>query len=310
MKEITRPHRYSAFGLEISSPFVLPALLPSDCSRRADVDIRISPIASRPSKLADVGRLVVNTSTGPIIYWRDVANFHIERGSIIHVDPLENATESAIAVPLSGIVLGALLHERGTFSLHASAVSLNEKAIAFVGEKGAGKSTITASLVAKGCHLVTDDILAFDSTVDSANETIVIPSFPQLKLSDFSSEALGFNFYDLCEISPHSEKRALRDSSLFQNNPVPLSTLYILSYSPTLTCTKVAMKNALLSILRHSYATRILGPSGNTKSNFQAMHRMVQNVQVLHLQRPRNIAHLTEVAEFVLKNELAREAGT
>lgn len=304
MHEITQSYRYSAFGLEIASPFALPALLPSAVTAEPDVTIRISRISPKPDGHSEIGRLVINTPAGPIFYWRDVANFHIENGSIIHVHPLKDATESGIAEPLTGVVLGALLHERGIFCLHASAIVTNGRAVAFVGDKGAGKTTLTASLLAVGCDLVTDDILAFLSTNDSHGYPVVIPSFPQLKLSKNSSVALGFNFDDLSEISRRSEKRAVRDPSVFFTRPAPLSTLYVLSEGPILECNKVGLKDALLNVIQHSYATRILGPSANTKNHFLAMQHLIQNVRTVHLRRPKNIDRLSEIANFVLDDEL------
>jgi hypothetical protein len=51
---------------------------------------------------------------------------------------------------------------RGFEVLHASAVELDGKAIAFVGPGGSGKSTLALRLSAAGAGLLTDDVLAID----------------------------------------------------------------------------------------------------------------------------------------------------
>jgi hypothetical protein len=46
--------------------------------------------------------------------------------------------------------------------LHASAVALDGRAVAFVGPTGAGKTSLALALVARGADFVTDDVLALD----------------------------------------------------------------------------------------------------------------------------------------------------
>jgi hypothetical protein len=51
----------------------------------------------------------------------------------------------------------------GEMSLHASAVALHDRAIVFIGNGGAGKSTIAATLCdAHGAQLLSDDVLAVE----------------------------------------------------------------------------------------------------------------------------------------------------
>ncbi|MDA1081237.1 MAG: hypothetical protein O2973_06105 [Gemmatimonadetes bacterium] len=57
-------------------------------------------------------------------------------------------------------VLAFLLRCRRTLVLHASAVEMDGRAVAFVGPVGAGKSTIAAACVAAGAALLSDDVLA------------------------------------------------------------------------------------------------------------------------------------------------------
>jgi hypothetical protein len=53
---------------------------------------------------------------------------------------------------------------RGKDVLHASAVALHDRAVAFMGRSGAGKTTLAGRIVANGARLVTDDVLAVDRT--------------------------------------------------------------------------------------------------------------------------------------------------
>lgn len=59
---------------------------------------------------------------------------------------------------------------RGKDVLHASAVAINRRAVAFMGRAGAGKTTLAGRIVANGASLVTDDVLAVDL---AGNEVLV-----------------------------------------------------------------------------------------------------------------------------------------
>src|SRR3954451_25123209 len=51
---------------------------------------------------------------------------------------------------------------RGYEALHASAVGWAGRAVGFVGETGAGKTSLAVQLLARGMHFFTDDVLAVD----------------------------------------------------------------------------------------------------------------------------------------------------
>ena len=59
----------------------------------------------------------------------------------------------AQALPLASILQGMEV-------LHASAVCLDGRAVAFLGRSGAGKTTLATRLLARGARLLTDDVLA------------------------------------------------------------------------------------------------------------------------------------------------------
>jgi hypothetical protein len=52
---------------------------------------------------------------------------------------------------------------RGLEPLHAGAVEIDGRAVAFIGATGAGKTSLTLQLVARGARFVTDDVLTVES---------------------------------------------------------------------------------------------------------------------------------------------------
>jgi hypothetical protein len=89
---------------------------------------------------------------------------------------------------LLGPVIVLALALRNIWSLHASAVMVNENVIVFLGESGMGKSTLAAYLSKQSIwRLVADDILP----VKDENGLQVLPHFPQLKLPSTQQPGIG-----------------------------------------------------------------------------------------------------------------------
>ena len=82
---------------------------------------------------------------------------------------------------LLGPVISVLLHQRGFLVLHGSAVKINNESIAFVGNRGMGKSTIAINLYKKGYPLVTDDIIAIN--FDNEGNPYIYPGYSHVRLS-------------------------------------------------------------------------------------------------------------------------------
>jgi hypothetical protein len=78
------------------------------------------------------------------------------------VRPVHAADLDVISVLVTGTALAFVLSARGLPVLHASAVQVDQGAVAFVGGSGMGKSTVATLLCARGARLITDDMLSLD----------------------------------------------------------------------------------------------------------------------------------------------------
>ena len=123
---------------------------------------------------------------GDLLSFRDVGRFLVRRGgSEIAVDLDPCFDPRLLALPLLGPVVAILLHRRGYLVLHGSAIELNGEAAVFLGDKGAGKSTTAASLVARGASLIADDVVAVGLQGDVP---VAVAGFQAMKL-DASMQA-------------------------------------------------------------------------------------------------------------------------
>jgi hypothetical protein len=207
------------------------------------------------------------------------------------------ADERVLRLFVLGPSLGVLLHQRGLLVLHASVAALNGSAVAFLGWKGAGKSTIAAALYARGHSLISDDLLAID--IGGAAEPAALPGFPQLKLWPDTIVSLGGDAADLPTLHPQFDKRAQRAAARFQAAPLPLRRIYVLESGIRLEIEPIAGQAALAQLLCHSYAARFLGPAGAGAEHLRRCAHVAARVPLYRLRRPDSLDHLDDLIDMI-----------
>jgi hypothetical protein len=169
-----------AFGLVLAGDLPLESVAPARPGRRVDTWLERASRAAvdrrwrsaRPHTLLE--RRLVDGSVGLSVERDEEMGFRVwaPRHGCYLVTP---DGRRVIAAPPSGpawrwerlvlaqvLPLAAVL--RGTHVLHASAVALAGRAVAFMGRSGVGKTTLAGRIVAQGARLVTDDVLAIDDS--------------------------------------------------------------------------------------------------------------------------------------------------
>ncbi|MEH6756661.1 MAG: hypothetical protein V7676_04030 [Parasphingorhabdus sp.] len=172
---------YQLYGLIIQSDFLL-AEAEEIHHEDSDVDVRIIRSPLKEIRHTDGGfRDFRITSEGDLFQFTGVGRFLVRNDSEIIVDLEPGFDECLIGLPLLGPVIAVLLHRRGHFILHGSSVIINGTAQVFLGDKGAGKSTTAAALVAAGYSMIADDVVAIINEPDQPLK--VFPGPPTMKLS-------------------------------------------------------------------------------------------------------------------------------
>ena len=116
--------------------------------------------------------------------------------------------------------MGILLMQRRILPLHGSAIAIDGKAYVFIGESGAGKSTIASSFMKKGYQLLSDDVIAV-SLLDG-DKPWVIPAYPQQKLWQDSLNHFGMKTNDYMPLFDRETKYSVPVAEQFYNKPLPL----------------------------------------------------------------------------------------
>jgi hypothetical protein len=170
---VTTGEVYDLAGLQVRSPVPLGA--PPGDPVHVDVEIRIeapSPVPTeRPSTDVIAERCddrypyytFCRVPGGLIARFYGIAEFWISSALdrvVCRRNPdVDPEYQSAL---LAGSVPAFLHAARGRTVLHASAVAIDDGALAFVGPSNQGKSTLAALLCSEGALLVTDDVLVVD----------------------------------------------------------------------------------------------------------------------------------------------------
>ena len=275
---------HRAFGLAIRSCLSLPAPRIAD-TVVSDVDI---VYGSLPTELADVRERGVRFQVAPqtlLLTVDGVAKYMAAGGRQITIDRAPEAADDQVLVFLAGTSLAALLHQRHDLVLHASAVEVDDAAVAFVGPSGAGKSTVAAALRHRGYRVLCDDICVVRS---EGGILCAQPGLSRMLLWPDSLRALDIPKDSLTRVRSTLEKRVV---PLQSPPPVsrPLRAIYFLQPSnrDSIAITELAGTPKLDAIRRETYRGRMVIGMGLAKPIFKHSLSLAAQVRASTVSRPR-----------------------
>lgn len=287
---------YIAYGLGIHSEFKLPELVPVPAM--PDVNIHVG-IVNCPISEESETPLVQATEKDAIVFQYRIGSAQVRDGKEIVIDPRAGVDEHELRLFLLGPVFATLLHQRGHLVLHASAVNLNNRAVAFLAEPGGGKSTSAATFLARGYPLVTDDILAV--SVDGAAPPMTYPAFPFIKISPNVADALGDDVRTAPRVSAQSDKR-IHSTRDFSGSALTLSRMYVLSEGETFKIERMTAQEAFVALVHHTFVIHILD-SLEKVAHFQQCSALANAVPMAHLKRPRSLNVLDQIVDLVERDD-------
>jgi hypothetical protein len=305
-----------AYGLRITANRSVPGLLATEKSVVGDVEIHLRDGTEFPALSSReflytsenigesglptlrVGRLLGGAYG---LFYSDGARFAVNpHGSEIVADwPPDYCFEDA-ATYLSGPVLAFVLRLRGLMCLHASAVVIEDKAIALVGSAGAGKSTAAAAFAKSGYAVLCDDVVALTEQGDCFR---VQPGYPRVNLWADSVRALFGSEDALPKITPTWNKRYLalgRDGFRFELRALPLGVIYVLRSRETggSACRlgPITPPSAFTALVANSYLNYLLDKDMR-RTEFHLLGRLVDSVPVRFVDLP--ASRLSELSEAI-----------
>ena len=289
--------RYRTYGLCVHSELRLPELEPDD-SDQADVTVRLHP--ARP-----LGEAIQPAfQFGPEVQqltWPVVGSFRITGDHTIDIEPGPEASEQLLHLPLLGPITALVLHLRGFLVLHGSAIRIGDRCAIFLGDKGAGKSTTAAALLAAGHQLMTDDLAAIDFSL--RGEPRVSPGFPQIKLDKDLPRGVALDrALILPEPIAEFPKRLQRLTDPFSHRPLAPTRIYVLERGEKAEATPLPAPQALTSLMRFAYVTRFATRHRSDEEAALMLRQtamLSRTAQVCRLEMPTGLESLPDAVRFI-----------
>lgn len=291
---------YLAFGLKIQSEINFPELVQTESESQADVQIKLD---ITPSALEGAHFNGSDMWISPAKYlykMAGVANFYVENGNSVIVEPCLNAPGKAIRIYLLCNAMAAIIHQRGSIPLHASGIVIHGKAILIVGDSGAGKSTTIKAIVNRGYKIFTDDVCVLKQL-----EGFVygIPSYPMMKLWESSIHLLGLGPAILeNQIWENISKYGSFFHKDFVIDWVPISIIFILEKSNEKTQVELIIPSTLQAFIdvgSNTYRNEYVDSMNLNKIHFDIVSRLVSQCLVYKIVRPADGNTVKEVVELI-----------
>jgi len=200
-----------------------------------------------------------------------------------------------------GVVMAVL--QRGNLVLHASTVIVNGTTVALAGDPGAGKSTTSLGLAARGHRLLVDDSTLLRVTDGAAHVT---PYCRNLHILPDTAEMFGIDFASL-DLLSGNRRKAIFTPEEPPTEPVGLARVVVLEIDDTVdspTCDELVGSAKMMALRAHvsrsGLARAILGP----EREFALVSQLASAVAVHRIRRPSLPMSLDGVCDAV--EELSR----
>jgi hypothetical protein len=280
---------YEAYGYSIYSEIELPLAVMPSLNGEPDLVVRFGK--------AD------EDSGGVVREIPDLFAFCINYDGEIIVEVYDQARIRLIASIIRGEIVSAFLRWQGYLVLHASAVSIDGKAIAFMGWSGAGKSVSALSFLnhIKSCKLITDDILPVKVLGD---KILAIPSFPRARLWGKEHKLISDVKVESSSVHEASDKKEFTLKCSFAKVETPLDSLFILNgYNEdgNIVINSIDKLGALKFIVSQTWSRGIIGDNRYEDQDLQNVGRLVNTVDIFKLRRVDDIDKTHLMVEAVLR---------
>lgn len=306
------PDSYRLYGLRVRSDVPLHQRCTVTDRGRADVRIRIGgalPV-SRDYHGGEViarheieGResyLLTRLDDGSFLMrYTGACDFLVSADLRDVVVRLPEGAEPGLAGVLAvGSLLAFVLMMAGEAVLHASAMQIGNRALAFVGSSGMGKSTMAALIGASGAALITDDVLRLDLAESSVRCHL---GATELRLRKSAAELAG-RFEDAPAVRVTSDLRDALRVPAATDDLLPLAAIVVPRPTRDLDAVAIQKLSAVEALHALIRFPRILGWQDVTThiQQFQHLATLAERVPVYLADVPWGPPFSSDIAPAVL----------
>ena len=310
--------RVRLFGLTLASDFPFRSRLGSaegvadlvfTCSDRAPFSTELGEPAYESPLRTEAGEslaLLYRLNGAELLRFGDAMDFYLGSDRV-HCHLRDPAAGPLVEICLLGTVLAYLLEVRGICVLHASAVVVEERAVAFMAGHQGGKSGLAAALVAAGHPLLSDDLLPIE---EQAGRLLARAGYPQMRMWPEQADFFLGSSSGLALVHPEYDKRMVpvgeRGFGTFRSAARPLGCLYLPERRPEgdpetgVAIHQVPPREAVIELVRGSFSPFIVEAVGLQPRRIELFSRLAERVPVRRLVYPSGFGALAEVRRALL----------
>ena len=241
-----------------------------------------------------------HTRDGYLLRFPGLADFEVSiDGRKVVAYPVEGTDEATVEHLYINQLVPLALSRQGRPAFHASVVTMDGGAVAFLGKTGMGKSTLAASYALCDATFLTDDALIIDETVAGCR---AMPSHASIRLWDDSVEALvGDDVPQAGSISYSDKARLLAGDALtFTDEPQLLLAAFVLEREDIseIAIRSLAGMDRYMAWLENSFLLDVVDDDLLAR-HFEWTHRISSTVPTFALDYPRDYGILPGVRDAV-----------
>ena len=303
-------YQYFAHGLRLTSEIELQ-----------DFDVAISHSDAKPDLVIKLGTVPladdrkrdswINISSDGRFATLEVdgcANFMVVDGCSITVEPFADRPQfgsARLRAYLLGRVFGVALYQRGMTPLHGSAVRVGGGAVVFVGDRGAGKSTLCYHFMQCGYGLLADDVTCYSVTDDA------IAVMPGIRRNKLWQDTLSWYGVECDQLEPVEEQtgkfHVYHHLPEIGTDAIPLRAIIALEpfgagCDPHLVPTTAV--EALQLLYAQNYEAWLINYLGLSQRFLDCGTRIVSRVPVMRMVRPRSLDALDATVSLISSSDM------
>jgi hypothetical protein len=311
---MTREVFYEVSGLAIKSNLLLPELPPK---QELAVNCVLEVLSAGPPLEDSAGlRWVFRDETKLnfavcgehyLLRFPHQADFFVScAGNDIKCRPLPGIPDATIRHLFLDLVIPVILSRLEPLVLHASAIMMGKKAVAFIGTSGQGKSTLAARHGQIGHPLICDDYLVLREV---AGGWMAIPSYPGVRLWPHTTEEMFATPPASSEVAHYTAKRRVSDSEVlpFTDAPSPVGCFYVLDDEAEVppqepVIERITARESFMKMVSSSFQLDI-SDKEFLKRQFATIRRLVGELPCFRLRYAREFGTLPAVCRTIANHQ-------
>lgn len=183
-------NNYYVYGLNIKSEIEIDEFEKlNEITNKDLVVIKYSKMNEEIKQLILEGRRIQLSQNKIWFHIDNIATYCITNGNKVEVELCDNADMKLMKIYVMCSCLGFIMLQRKMVAIHGGVIEMDNKAVIFTGDRGAGKSTLTTALRRKGYKFISDDVAGIK--IDKV--PYVMPGFPYQKLCESAMDKFGYD---------------------------------------------------------------------------------------------------------------------